>query len=295
MTSRLPVEGARAFLFAAESGSFAAAAQRLHLSAGAISQRIQALEAFIGETLFDRAASGTRLTEGGRRLYHELQEPLHAVESALTRPRTRGSRRRLCVSAAPAFAARWLMPRLSDFYDRHPDVDLHVDADPRPVRFDGPVPDLAIRYGSGPYAGLEMVDLYRPRAVICVRNDLVRSEPSRLRPDDLLSYPLLRHGHQAQWHYWMGVNSVDEDRVRWGPAYSDDILLREALLAGQGIGLASEPFVREDIDRGSLVQLFDAWVPEERYWLVGPPGVFERSVPTVFRDWLLMFTEADQA
>src|SRR5699024_8352359 len=147
---------------------------------------------------------------------------------------------------------------------------------PRPGRFDGPVPDLAIRYGPGPHAGLEMVDLYRSRAVICVRTELTRSGPSRLRPDEPYSYPHLRHGHQAQWHYWMGVNSVDEDRVRWGPAYSDDILLREALLAGQGIGLASEPFVREDIDRGPLVQLFDAWVPEERYWLVGPPGVFER-------------------
>jgi len=58
MTPRLPLEAARAFLFAAESGSFAGAAQRLHLSAGAISQRIQALEAFMGQTLFDRAAAG---------------------------------------------------------------------------------------------------------------------------------------------------------------------------------------------------------------------------------------------
>lgn len=286
MTSRLPVEGARAFLFAAESGSFAAAAQRLRLSAGAISQRIQALEAFTGETLFDRAASGTRLTEAGRRLYDELREPLHAVESALMRPRARDSRRRLCISAAPAFAARWLMPRLADFSDRHPDVELHIDADPRPARFDGPVPDLAIRYGSGPYAGLEMIDLYRPRAVICARAGLVNGDPSDLRPDDLMSYPLLRHGHQEQWLHWLTVHELQEDAVHWGPTYSDDILLREALLAGQGVGLAREPFVREDIDRGTLVQLFDAWVPEERYWLVGPPGVFERGVPALFRDWL---------
>jgi len=287
MTSRLPLEAARAFLFAAESGSFAGAAQRLHLTAGAISQRIQALESFTGETLFDRAAAGTRLTEAGRRLYDELREPLHAVESALTRPRARGSGRHISVSAAPGFAARWLMPHLPDFSERYPDVAVHLDADPRPVRFDGPVPDLAIRYGPPRDDGLERVELDRPRVIICARPDRLPANPSRLRPQDLADLQLLGHGDRSQWRQWLSAQGLAESAMRWGSVYSDDILLREAVLAGQGIALAREPYVRDDIDRGTLVQLFDAWLPEERYWLVGPARVFERSAPALFRDWLL--------
>lgn len=294
MTSRLPLEAARAFLFAAESGSFAGAAERLQLSAGAISQRIQALEAFVGETLFDRAAAGTRLTEAGRHLYDELREPLHAVESALTRPRaTSGSARRVSVSAAPGFAARWLMPRLSDFSRRHPDVAVDLNADPRQVRFDGPVPDLALRYGPPQDDGLARVELFRPRTLICVRPDLLPRKPAELRPQDLADLPLLGHGHRGQWRHWLTTQGLAESSMHWGPVYSDDILLREAVLAGQGAALARELFVRDDIDRGTLAQLFDAWLPEERYWLVGPPRVFERSAPALFRDWLLDVVAAD--
>jgi LysR family glycine cleavage system transcriptional activator len=174
-------------------------------------------------------------------------------------------------------------------------VALHLDADPRQVRFDGPVPDLAIRYGPPREDGLERVELYRPRLVICVRPDRLPGDPSEFQPPDLAHHPLLGHSHRGQWREWLAARDLAEATMRWGSVYSDDILLREAALAGQGVALAREPYVRDDLDRGALVQLFDAWLPEERYWLVGPARVFERSAPALFRDWLLTVLSDDDA
>ncbi len=137
-----PLQALRALEAAARRRSFSRAAEELHLTHSAVSHHLRALESELGVELFRRAgsrmiptAAGAQLAERVRRSLGELREALDA-----TRPGVSGVTR-LELSVMSDFASVWLIPRLGDFYDRHPDVDLslrmHADVTPPdPYPFD---------------------------------------------------------------------------------------------------------------------------------------------------------------
>ena len=120
------MQALRAFEAAARLQSLTRAAESLHLTHGAISHQIKALEASIGVRLVERAGRGIRVTEEGARLATRVRAALAEIADAVREAADRRNPRLLRVSVTPSFAARWLLPRLGSFIAKHRDVDLDV-------------------------------------------------------------------------------------------------------------------------------------------------------------------------
>ena len=154
-----PLQTVRAFEAAARLGSFARAADELALTASAISHHMKGLESRLHTKLFVRAGRGVALSEAGHALHAKLALGLALIEQAFAETHQRKRWRTLTVSVLPAFAVRWLIPRLSDFQRRHPGVDVNLRATQEVVDLDRDGVDVAIRYGHGGWPGLSQAKL----------------------------------------------------------------------------------------------------------------------------------------
>ncbi len=137
MTARtLPsLNALRAFEAAARHQSFTLAAQELHVTQGAVSHQVKALEEELGLALFERLSNQLRLTAAGQRYLVVVGDAFDRIESGTRQLLERPQRERLTISISPNFNAKWLAPRLGGFSARHADLDLHVEQSERHVNF----------------------------------------------------------------------------------------------------------------------------------------------------------------
>jgi LysR family transcriptional regulator, glycine cleavage system transcriptional activator len=255
-----PLQALRALEAAARRRSFSRAAEELHLTHSAVSHHLRALEAELGVELFRRAgsrmiptAAGAQLAERVRRSLEELREALDA-----TRPGVSGVTR-LELSVMSDFASVWLIPRLGDFYDRHPDVDLSVRmhagiTPPDPYPF-----DVGIWHRRVEEPGFQIRKLLDDQVVAVCSPALLARYPA-FRMEDLASMPLLRFSRRS-WRDFFEAAGVAGDEPERGPVFDDAGLLLQATVAGQGAATARLQLARGFIDRGELVQLGQVRIP----------------------------------
>ena len=144
-----PLAALRAFSAFAESGNVVQAGAALNVSHAAISQQLRALEKYFDTALLDRSGRTMVLTEEGAHLARALSLGFGAIGSAVDDLLRQKRARPLHISTTAAFAAGWLMPRLSAFRASNPDIDLMIDASPTFADLTPGGVDLAIRYGHG--------------------------------------------------------------------------------------------------------------------------------------------------
>ena len=162
MDRRLPpLTALRAFDAAARHMSFAKAADELSVTPAALSFQIKSLEEHLGQPLFRRLNRAVELTEAGRALAPGAAEGFQALSAAWRAARRRQDDRTLTVTAGPAFTAKWLAPRLYEFAQTHPEIELRFSASLRMMDFDRDEIDVAIRFGYGPDPGLYALPLRR--------------------------------------------------------------------------------------------------------------------------------------
>src|SRR6476659_7219784 len=155
MAHRLPpLSALRPFEAAARLESFSRAAEELHLTHGAISRQVRALEEHVGTELFTRHGKRVTLTAPGRAFAERVRAALHEIQVASEAVGSRRRDNRLTVSVLPSFASRWLMPRLIRFMEAHPDIEVSVMATTALANFTTDEVDIGIRFGRGPYPPL---------------------------------------------------------------------------------------------------------------------------------------------
>jgi len=279
------MQALRAFEAAARTGSLTRAAEALHLTHGAISHQIKALEAELGVRLIERAGRGMRLTDAGEHLAVRVRAALAELADALREAGERANPRQLRVSATPSFAARWLLPRIGRFLAAHPEVDLAVQASVTLVDFRRDNVDVAIRWGSGDYPGLGvehlMDDTYFP---VCSPRLARGRLPAQ--PADLAGHLLLRSDDEF-WQPWFAVAGLDWPEPTRGPIFNDASHMLQAAIDGQGIALARSSLIGNDLATGVLVRLFDVTLPSpRRFFLVYPPRLVGSPKLTLFQAWL---------
>ena len=285
MARRLPpLSALRPFEAAARLESFTRAADELHLTHGAVSHQVRALEEHLGVPLFARHGKRVTLTAAGRTFAEAVRGALDAIAAGADALRARRDDR-LTVSVLPSFASRWLMPRLLRFMDANPKVEVNVIATTALANFRDDEVDVAIRFGKGPWPPLEcemfLEDEYFPVGP--------PKMPRRPRtPRDLLTAGILREDRDY-WPDWFAVAGVpvDEMRAARGPIFNDSTFALQAAARGEGIALARRSIVQEDLEKGTLVRLFDLAVPSrERYWFVSPREIAASPKVKRFRDWV---------
>ena len=288
MTPSLPLQALRAFVEVGQRGSIKAAAQALHVTSGAVSQQIRLLEDRIGLPLFHREPRGLRLTEAGLRVHPLLLQAFEQIERA-TRTLAEISRgQTLTVSTVATFAASWLVPRLGRFNQRHPQIEVRVEATSALMDLRRDHVDVALRHGLGSYPGLEVTRLMAPVLVPVACPGLIAGDALDT-PQQCLDHPLLHDSDRADWSLWLAAHGVAEDlRAVRGTAFEDDFLLIRAAQAGQGLALVPLEYAREEIAAGRLVQVLDKpWPARFAYYVVTRAQAQERPEVRAFVEWVL--------
>ena len=280
---RLPLNALRAFEAAARHLSLTRAAAELHLTHGAISHQVRALEALLGAGLFHRRGRGLALTEAGQQLAGVLTGNFQAIHQAMNAIRRQASGT-LTVSVLTSFAARWLVPRLERFADLHPEIvlNLRTSRELADLRRDGI--DMGVRVGRGDYPGLDARFLMAEDLYVVASPHLAGGLPRT--PEDLVHYTLLRDSFD-DWAMWCRAAGLDIRRLKFGTAIQDSAVLLDAVASGGGIALARSVLAAADLASGRLVRLFDVQVADVfSYWTVTLPERAEEPAIRKFRDWL---------
>jgi LysR family transcriptional regulator, glycine cleavage system transcriptional activator len=276
----------QAFVAVARTGKMKEAADQLALTPGAVSQRIRQLEEVVGHRLFERMRTGMQLTSLGAEMFASLAEPFSAIEKVDRNLGVQPSRR-VTVTTMPSFAATWLVPRLKTFSRLHPDVEVVVDASKHVVDLRQEPIDLAIRHGLGNYPGLEATWLVAPELIVVASPELLKEGPQLHDATACLAYPLLHRPDRRDWVLWFEAHGIHTPRSKKGPAFSDDHLVVQAAVDGQGLALVRNIYAKDELCRGRLIKALSlSWPTRFAYYLVATPQALEKTAVRRFRDWV---------
>ncbi len=140
--------------------NFTRAGEELALTQSAVSRQIQLLEQHLGAAMFQRQGRHLQLTRDGARLHRAVTMGLdHIADIAVDIRRHRGTGE-LTVATSVTFASYWLMARLAQFRSQHPDIELRLVASTKMQDLVAAGVDIAIRYGSGEWEGLEAIRIF---------------------------------------------------------------------------------------------------------------------------------------
>jgi LysR family glycine cleavage system transcriptional activator len=287
-----PLNALRAFEAAARHLNFSRAADELTVTPGAVSQQIQNLEDYVGAALFKRTPRGLLLTDSAQMALPALREAFDRLAEAASLLTAAVDGRRLTLTAPPSFAAKWLVPRLGRFEAAHPQVDVWLSAGMDLVDFATSDVDLAIRYGAGPYPGLEAIRLINETVIPVMSPDLMATNPVRM-PADLAGHVLLHDGSPdadescPDWQMWLaarGVRGLDANR---GPRFNQSSLVIEAAVSGRGVALAKRTLAQDDLDAGRLVAPMPIpTIVDFAYFLVHPKAKGRLPQVKAFIGWI---------
>lgn len=252
-----PLLSVRAFEAAARHGGFARAGEELCVTSGAVGHQVRLLEEWLGTPLFMRGARSVQLTDIGRRYFLEIERLMDELERASLGIRQAADSPEVTVTAMPSFVTRWLMPRLGEFRQLHPDIEVRLLASVPAIDFSRERVDVAIRLGLGPYPGLVAEKLMS-------ETFLAVGQPSICAPlrtvDDVLRATLLHDEYEARipeqvdWVRWCRMQGVHAGaaRLRQGPSFSHTYLTLDAAIAGQGVAVASDVLAADAVRQGLL-------------------------------------------
>ncbi|WP_428003576.1 LysR substrate-binding domain-containing protein [Acidovorax sp.] len=240
-----------AFEAAARHLNFRLAAEELDVTQGAVAQQVRALEAELGVRLFERHARGLAPTEVGSTYALRVRRALEEIADATRQ--LRPGERQVTISVAPTLAAKWLLPRLPRFAERHPGTELRVLATERVSRFHAEGVDLSIRYGQPPFGPGLHVQRLLENTLIAVGSPALVGPSGTLPAKRLARLPLVHDAH-GSWLAFFAQAGMPAPPPG-GTRFNQISLAIDAAIAGQGLALASPFFVAPDIAAGRLVRV----------------------------------------
>ena len=287
----------RAFEASARHQSFSLAAQELNVTPAAVGQLVRTLEDWLGSPLFVRSTSGrARLvtTEVAEQALPDIRAGLERLAVGLERLRSGSAGGVLTVTVSPAFAAKWLLPRIERFQAAWPETDLRLDTSLKPVDFVAQRIDVGVRYGRGQWPGLAAEKLM-DEEVYPVCAPALLATATLQAPGDLRGQVLIHDQSVdtstgfASWQAWLrhaGVQGVPTDR---GLRINNSAAVLQADIDGQGVALARSVMAHDDLAAGRLVRLFPQVRLESAlaYYVVYRPECIAQPKVAAFRDWLL--------
>jgi LysR family glycine cleavage system transcriptional activator len=287
MARRLPpLNPLRAFEATARHGSLTKAAGELHVTHGAISHQIKALEASLKVQLFERAGQRLKLTSHGAELLPAVSNAFEGIAAAtarMSRPTSSGA---LSISCVPALLSFWLVPRLAGFTAQFPDISLRLNASNDPDNIHSADVDICILYGDGSWTDCWLklwthLDLFPVVSPTLINNKPIRS----IR--DLADHVILHGDDGREWHTWLAAaDALDLERGRQH-RLNDARLGIEAAVHGHGVALGDTMTASSLLARGQLVTPFNLSVPAvDAFYVACRNDLKAMPIVRVFVDWL---------
>lgn len=272
----------RAFECAARHLSFTLAAEELGITQSAVSHQIKALEERLNVILFRRTPRGLLVTDEGLALAPTLTDTFDRLARLLSQ--FGGGRRRdtLTISVVGTFALGWLLPRLSQFEQAYPFVDLRLLTNNNRVDVLGEGLDAAIRFGEGTWTGLHASKLLDVRmSPVC--SPAIAAQLSQHA--DLARFTLLRSYRGQDWLSWLKAAGLGHVPLI-GPLFDSSILMAEAAARGFGVALLPIAMFENEFSNNRLVQPFKESVSSGSYWLVRPQSRLPSDGLLAFEAWI---------
>jgi LysR family glycine cleavage system transcriptional activator len=281
-----PLNPLKAFECAARLNSLTLAAEEMNVTQVAVSRQVRVLEEYLSVALFRRLHRGIELTREGRELFEGITQAFREIGITARRVSRRGRRDILAIQSYTTFSQRWLIPRLANFYEANPRIEVRLSSSTAPVDFEAQNLDAAIRSGRGDWPELRSERLVDIDLIPICSPGLMDSADLRI-PNDLARVRLLHSmARPNDWAAWVAASGAKVDPSR-GIRFENSALAYEAASLDIGVAIAVKVFVQRQIQLGTMVAPFETTCRTgEGYYLTWPSKV-KPSAPLVkFLDWM---------
>ena len=282
-----PLSALQAFEAIARRKSFSLAAGELHLTPSAVSHQLAKLEGLLGVRLFERSARGVELTPAGQSYLQRVANALGAINTA-TESLRHGMQDTLHLHCSPSFASLWLMPRISRFTRRHPDIALSLSASHVHSDFQLGLVDIDIRYGLPNWPHLEVEAVFAEKVMPLASPEFIRTHAVHTA-EDLLRVPLIQSVvNVAQWPDWFARFLPGQRPERIALRFDRAMMSLDAAVQSLGVALESTSLGQALIAAGRLQPVFGPEVELEvqAHFLVYPGRHAARPEVRRFLDWV---------
>ncbi len=284
----LPLNALRTFEAAARHLSFTRAAIELCVTQTAISHQVKLLEERLGVTLFRRLPRGLMITDEGLALLPTLRDSFDRMADMLQRFEDGHLQEVLTVGAVGTFAVGWLLPRLQEFNELYPFIDVRLSTNNNRVDIAAEGLDFAIRFGNGAWHDTEADELFSaPLSALCIPTIAEQLEG----PQDIAQHTLLRSYRTDEWPGWFEAAGVAAPRIK-GIVFDSSVPMVEAAMQGIGIALAPPLMFQRQLSSGDLVQPFPVYVSKGCYWLTRLKSRSVTKAMATFAAWIAARAEA---
>ncbi|MHC8393642.1 LysR family transcriptional regulator [Pseudomonas sp. LB3P93] len=278
------------FVYVVETGSFSAAARRLNIGQPAVSKTIAQLEARLAVRLLLRSTRGLTPTEAGLAFFERAKRAIEEADEAdnAARGAASGLTGNLRICAAVTFGRLHIVPHLGPFLDQNPDLNIDLMLDDRNVNLVEEGVDIALRLGAQSDSGLTARKIAECRRVVLGTPAYFEKHGEPTCPADLSKHQALTYslGGGANWQFRNGADEQSvtiSGRIRVNAAEG----LRAAVLAHQGLTLASEWMFAPELANGAVREVMKDWtLPNQDLWAVFPTGRLASAKARAFVEYV---------
>lgn len=283
-----PLTAVEAFVQVARLGSVKAAAEELALSSPALSRRVQALERFVGRSLFERRHQAMVLNSDGELLLGRIAPALDALTEAIGTTSGEQELVRLRLAVLPLFASQRLIGHLAELRALHPELHVDLDTGAHGLARLGDGVDAAIVLAREVDPSLYSRRLDKNEIIPIASRELVGGKRAITRPDELAEHTILLHRDMPEtfsvWREAMGLSDLEPVAVDY---FDSGQLMLEAAGAGLGVAFMLDSHLDEAQD-ARLTRLFDTRIASPySYWFACRRSALSRRPVKIFHDWLV--------
>ena len=233
----------------------ARAAELLDLTPSAVSHQLAKLEVMIGRQLFFRTARGVTLTPVGEQYLTEVSGILHSLAVATERAASDVSLDCLRSHSSPSFGLLWLMPRLEQFRQSHPDIQINLSCSYESLHFSRDKIDVGIRHGMPNWPSFEVRTIRDEEIAVMASPKLLEKHPIRVVADLLDSNLILSEATLIKWPQLFAQHGLSRPEKPYSLSFDRSYMTLEAACHGLGFALESTLLARDYRVRGALVEV----------------------------------------
>lgn len=266
------------------------------MTQAAVSHQIKLLEDFLGIQLFHRKNRLLELTEFGLQYFEEIRPLLDQIAAATDKIRLKNNRQILTISVPQTFGMHWLVPRLNDFHEKFPEIEVRIKGVDQDEGLLGKEIDVAIYYGSGKWQSVESIRLAESPLVILASPKFLLNQPLA-KPEDLIGKTLLHVFSRNKWkrtieHFGLsGQLDVEQN----GSMFSHTFMAIQAAMHEQGVAIANKIVAQHELEQGNLIEPFSTGLVDEKsFYVVYPPQMATVAKVQSFVGWIVSEMQAAQ-